>query len=829
MRVPLSWLRQYVDFDLAPEELADRLTALGFELQGVERVGTDWSSVVVGELLEVTPHPNAQSLSLTKVRVGEGQEPLSIVCGATNIAVGQRVPVALPGAVLPGGRNIGVSRIQGEESQGMLCSGDELGLTPDAEGILILSDGRLGRPLEDVVGDVVLDLDVKPNRGDALSLIGLAREVAAIGAGRVRWPDIQVPESGDATSVHVSVEVEDEALCPRFVGRYVDGVSVAASPLEVQLRLTAAGVRPVSNVVDASNYVMIEMGKPIHNYDAARVAEGRIIVRVAREGEHLETLDHVDRPLTSDTLLIADPRGPLGIAGVMGGAESEVGPATTAVIIESAVFDPLSIRRTAQRYALRSEASARFEKGQESRLALLGADRTAQLLAEWAGGRPALGAVDTNPVPDVPRRVSFRPSRVSRLLGAQIPATEMQQLLARVDIATEPAETNDRLVIVEGDAPPPLSQPEASEMLVAVVPAHRRDIAIEADISEEVCRLRGYEELPSVLPDTAMPGYRADPTRFTDSLREMLAGRGLAEVVTNALIAPQDHARLGIAAGDRATVSVANPVAADHSELRRSLAPGLVRVLVANERQRREDVAVYEIGSVYGFVEGEASQADRLGLLLSGSWQVQSWAQPARPAAVEDAKGIIEAIAERLGIAGLHYGEVQPLALVEHPGRTAGVFAGAPESLDIGRVGELDPRYLAAYDARSERVIFGWLDLAALRRLSREVPLVGQLARLPAAERDLAVVVGRDLPQLRVEAVIRQEAGPLLDRLSLFDRYQGPPLEPSEISLAYRLRFQPMERPLAEGELEGIMERIAGSLADRLDARLRGGEGTPSS
>ncbi|MEX2548141.1 MAG: phenylalanine--tRNA ligase subunit beta, partial [Chloroflexota bacterium] len=381
MRVPLSWLRDYVDFDLPPERLAERLTMLGLEVQSIEPIGADWSSVVVGELLEVTPHPNADRLLLTKVRVSESDAPLAIVCGATNIAVGQRVPVALPGAVLPGGRQIGVSTIAGSESRGMLCSGAELGLTADGDGILILSDldTKLGQPLTDLVGDTVLDIDVKPNRGDLLSMIGLAREVAAITGSRVRWPDIKVPESGDSTNDHLWVEVADKRLCPRFVGRYVDGLTTGPSPVAVQLRLSAAGMRPITNAVDASNYVMLELGKPIHVFDAASVSGGTIIVRPAREGEKLETLDHVERTLTPDTLVIADAGGALGIAGVMGGAHSEVGPATTAAIVESAIFDPVSIRRTAHRFGLRSEASLRFEKGQESRLARLGADRTAQL------------------------------------------------------------------------------------------------------------------------------------------------------------------------------------------------------------------------------------------------------------------------------------------------------------------------------------------------------------------------------------------------------------------------------------------------------------------
>ena len=369
MRVPLGWLRDYVDFELAPDALAERLTLLGFEVKGLERWGAEWRNVVVGELLTVEKHPRADRLSLTTVRVGSG-EPLQIVCGARNIEPGQRVPVALPGALLPGNRAIERTEKMGIVSNGMLCSGDELRLSVDGEGILILpADTAVGSALTDLYGDWVLDVDVKPNRGDALCLVGLAREVAAATGAVARFPSVALREDGQPIGDSLVVAVDDPELCPRFVARRVDGVRVAPSPEHVQRRLLAAGMRPVSNVVDATNFVMLELGKPTHAFDAGAVARdssGRaaLVVRSARDGERLETLDHVARALTPETLLIADAHGPLAIAGVMGGAASEVGASTEAVIIESAVFDPVSIRRTAFRYALRSEASLRFEKGQ---------------------------------------------------------------------------------------------------------------------------------------------------------------------------------------------------------------------------------------------------------------------------------------------------------------------------------------------------------------------------------------------------------------------------------------------------------------------------------
>ncbi|MDQ3553447.1 MAG: phenylalanine--tRNA ligase subunit beta [Chloroflexota bacterium] len=824
MRVPLSWLREFVDIDLSPEALAERLTLLGMEVKGIERIGADWSSVVVGELLDVQTHPASTRLSLTRVRTGESQPELSIVCGATNIEIGQRVPVALPGAVLPGDRRIDVTRIAGTQSEGMLCSGAELGLTPDADGILILDRNTpLGEPLAALLGDTVLDIDVKPNRGDALSILGLAREVAAATGATVREPLVDVPEQGDATSDHVRVTVLDVLRCPRFVARYLDRVTVGPSPLAVQVRLMAAGVRPVSNVVDASNYVMLELGKPVHTFDATTVSEGHLIVRMSEAGERLVTLDHVERELTPGTLLIAHADGPLAIAGVMGGASSEVAEGTTAVIVESAIFEPVTIRRTAQAYGLRSEASLRFEKGQEARLARVGADRAAQLIVRWAGGRAAVGAVDTDPVDPAPRRVTFRPKRVVRLLGVDIASTEMRTLLARSGIDTEAAPAGGSVVVIAGERPPSLQPGQDADALVAIVPSHRRDLVIEADISEEVARIRGYETVPSRLPDTLMPGYRPDPRRMVDQVRDLLSGRGLNEAATYSLIAPSDHALLGYQRDDPSTIRAANPVSSEHVELRRSLLPELVRVLVDNERHRRHDVALFEVGAVHAFVERRPDQRRELGLLLAGSADPLSWDHPSRAVDVADAKGLLEWLAERIAAVRIAWEPAPPHDGLYHPGRSAVAIALLPagQRVELGLVAELDPRYLAAREARAERAVFARLDLDALARTLPDVQRVGTLDRLPGLERDISVVVDEARPAGEVETVIRASGGPLLRSATLVDRYEGPPLSAGEVSLGYRLRFEPGDRPPDEGELDGAVSRVVTALRDVLGARLR--------
>jgi phenylalanyl-tRNA synthetase beta chain len=835
MRVPLSWLRDYVDVDLTPEVLAERLTLLGMEVERIEEWGSDWRNVVVGELLSVEKHPRADRLSLTTVRIGDG-EPLEIVCGATNIAAGQRVPVALPGAVLPGERRIERTEKMGVASNGMLCSGDELNLTGDADGILILPpDAPIGMALSKLYGDTVLDVDVKPNRGDALSLIGLAREVAAVTGGEVRWPETEPVEAGPAVEERLDVEVLDPDLCPRFVGRFVDGVTIGPSPDRVQMRLRAAGVRPISNVVDTSNYVMIELGKPIHTYDAEGVAERdgrhRLIVRRATPGERMVTLDHVERTLDPESLVIADERGALGIAGIMGGADSEVSEATTRVIIESAIFDPIAIRRTGQRYALRSEASLRFEKGVELRLARIGADRTARLIAEWAGGSVARGRIDSAPVEPPPSRVAFRPGRVNRLLGTDLPVDEQRTVLSRVGIETEIVNPDDRVEVPVAAAPKPLAVPATgTEAIVAIVPTWRRDIAVEADVTEEVARVRGYDQVPASLPDTPMPAHRLQPLELRDHVRETLAGAGLSEVVSHALISPKLAERLswetpfpavegGTSAGGR-PIRVTNPLSVDHSVLRPSIVGSLVEIASTNVRRGRPDLAIFEIGKGYGRDGDETREWWRLAIAACGAAEEPSWNRPARPYDLDDAKGTIELICRRLGISAPVYEPLTGEPLL-HPGRAARVTGRRDGRIALaGVVGELHPAVAEEWELRGARLVVAELDVAGLAGgVVRAVRAVAP-SRHPAAERDLAIVVPESTAAAVVETAIRESAGPDLVSLALFDIYRGAPLATSEKSLAWRLAFQSVDRTLTEAEIDAALASINAAVAS-VGGRIR--------
>jgi len=835
VRVPLSWLRDYVEFDLAPEALAERLTLLGMEVKGVERWGGDWENVVVGELLSVESHPRADRLSLTTVRVGDG-EPLAIVCGATNIAAGQRVPVALPGAVLPGGRRIERTEKMGATSNGMLCSGDELNLTGDADGILILPpDAPVGMPLGELYGDAVLDVDVKPNRGDALSLIGLAREVAAIAGTTITWPDADPVETGPPVDERLAVEVRDSELCPRFVGRFIAGVTVGPSPDRVQMRLRAAGVRPISNVVDASNYVMVELGKPIHTYDANGVGERdgrhRLIVRRATPGERLTTLDHVERTLDPEALLIADDRGPLGIAGIMGGAESEVSDRTTDVIIESAIFDPVVIRRAGQRYGLRSESSLRFEKGVEFRLGRIGADRTARLIAEWAGGSVARGRVDSATEEPAPARVAFRPARVNRLLGDDLPAEEQRAVLTRVGIETELAPAGDVIRVPVAAGPKPLTvTATASDALVAIIPTWRRDIAIEADVAEEVARVRGYERIPGILPHTPMPAYRHQPLELRDHIRDTLAGAGLTEVVTHALVSPRLADQFawesplpavdGGSPARGAPIHVTNPLSADHSVLRPAVVGGLVEIASMNLRRGRSGVAIFELGKGYGRDGDNVHEWSRLALVLCGAAAEPTWNLPERSWDVDDAKGVIALIGRRLGIEEPRFETLGGEPLL-HPGRAARVAAERDGRLALaGVVGELHPAVGEEWELRGVRVIVAELDVVGLGDDEPRAVQAVAPTRQPAAERDLAIVVSEATPAAVLSDAIRQSAGPDLVSLRLFDIYRGSPMAPDEKSLAWRLVFQSRDRTLTDDEIDAAIARI-GDVERTVGGRIR--------
>jgi len=812
MRVPLSWLREYVDFDLAPDALAEQLTMRGLEVSAVEVTGADWTDVVVGRLLSVERHPNADKLWLTSVDVGSG-EPLQVVCGADNIAVGQLVPVALVGSVLTGDRRIERSKIRGVESQGMLCSAIELGLGDDAEGIHILGTANelpLGADLRPLLGEVVLDVDVKPNRGDALSMVGVAREVAAFTGSGVRLPDASVAEDPALQAAdHVSVTIEDSEGCPRFTARWFEGVRNVASPAWMQRRLLAAGMRPISAVVDVTNYVMHELGQPMHAYDADGIPSGRIVIRRGRDGETLETIDHEQRTLDSRMLVIADEARAIGLAGIMGGASTEVRDTTTQVILESAIFHGPLIRNAARRLGLRSEASLRHEKGIGHHLPRLAADRAARLIAEITGARVAQGIVDNDPDPRSLRVVSIELPRTERLLGLPLTEARAAELLAPLGFAVAPS----------GDG-----------RLSVTVPEHRLDVLAAEDVAEEIARSHGYGQIRARQPQPALPPFRPDPSEPRHRVRRVLAGLGLDEVLSHALIGPADLARSGYDPDDPSLVRVANPLAEAHSVLRPSMAPSMLASLAENVRQRRTNAWIFEVGKTYWSEAGKGPswaetagtgrfEAWHLGFALLGDATERSPGIASRDADVADLKGIVAALHAAIGAPepAFRAETAEELHRHLHPGRAARLYD--PSGHAYGNLGEVDPSVAEAWDLPGRPVV-GVINLPQLLSLA---PTAVRARPVPAAQpldRDLAIVVDAATPVGEVLRILRETAGPILANSRLFDEYRGPQVGEGKVSYAIALRFQPDSAGDERG-VERAMKRIGGALQHHLGAQIR--------
>jgi phenylalanyl-tRNA synthetase beta chain len=814
MRVPLSWLREYVDIDRSPRELAEELTMRGMEVSAIEVAGGDWTDVVVGRVLDVQRHPNADTLWLTRVDVGPAGGELEIVCGAQNVEAGHLVPTALVGALLPGDRRIERSKIRGVVSNGMLCSPVELGLGTDADGILILGTGdqpAVGTPMAEVVGETVLDVDVKPNRGDALSMVGLAREVAAFSGARLRAPEPAWTDGPDPVERRVSVRIDDPELCPRFTALALDGVRNGPSPEWMQQRLVAAGMRPISAVVDVTNYVMHELGQPQHAYDADAIPDGEIVVRRARAGERLETIDHVERELDERMLVIADRERPIGLAGIMGGASTEVGDRTTRVILESAAFHGPTIRNTARRLGLRSEASMRHEKELGPDLPRLAAYRAAQLLQEITGATPAAGIVDNDPGPHEPHRLTVRVPALERLLGIPLDGARVRDLLAPLGFEAT----------ADGEA------------VEVVVPLHRPDVVEPADVAEEVARAHGYQRIPGRLPTAQLPPYRPDPSGPRHALRRILAGLGLDEVVTHALVGPDDLRRSGLDAEAPHVVRLFNPLSIEHSVLRPSMTPSLLAALAENVRQRREDAWLFDLGKVYWYRSGSPTPRERaadtagtgryesweLGIVLSGRPTPGLPGRPDPPADVAALKGLVEALHDALGAPRPAYRAEAPEERHphRHPGRT-GLVCDA-QGRPYGSLGEVHPSVAGAWGI-GRRAVDASISLSRLLDL---VPESRGARGIPAAQpvdRDLAVVLPETTPVGELLRVARMSAGPMLAELHLFDVYRGAQVGEGRVSYALALRFQP-ETAGDDTAVDKALNKVRGSLRHHLGAEIR--------
>ena len=805
MRVSYQWLKDYVDIQISPQELADKLTLSGLAVDVVEELGAEIENIVIGRIEKIEKHPNADKLVVCQVNVGQ-EELLQIVTGATNVREGHIIPVALEGAKLAKGLQIKRSKLRGVESRGMLCSGQELGMesklmSPDmANGILILpEDVKIGLDAKEVLGlyDSVLELDLTPNRGDALSMIGVARDVAALLNTELKIPVPKVEEDQENINDLAKIEIEDPDLCRRYVGRVIKGIKVGTSPIWLQNRLRAAGVRPISNVVDVTNYVMLEMGQPLHAFDYDKLANHHIIVRRAKENEKIVSLDGVERTLNPEMLAITDASGPVAVAGVMGGLDSEVTDATVNLLIESAYFHPINVRRTSKALGLRSESSVRFEKGIDVNGCRRVADRAVQLIQQLAGGSISAGVIDQFPNPIAEKTILLRPSRVNWVLGVEIPQQEIFRIMESLQFRVQ----------------------EQGDDLLVTVPTFRPDIFGEWDLIEEVARMHGFNQIPETLPfGASTQGVRTPEQQMNWDIRNIMISCGFSEVVTYSFVHPRvfDLMNLPQDSKFRNAVQLQNPLSEEQSVMRTVLVPSLLEVLQKNLNRRAQSGTIFEISRVFYPQEGQPlpEEVPVLAAVAYGHTQ-KTWNQPGRPMDFFFLKGVVEQLLAGLGVQNVTFNRHQDPSF--HPGRCAKIETNGQM---LGVVGELHPNVIENYELPGRAVAMK-LDLQALAQTNRPVKQYQGLPKFPTVERDLAVLVQQEVLAADMLAIIQKAAGNLLQETEIFDLYQGSQVPEGYKSVAFAMKFQAPDRTLTDEEINDKMQRIIKSLAAQTGAELR--------
>ncbi|MBM4338061.1 MAG: phenylalanine--tRNA ligase subunit beta [Deltaproteobacteria bacterium] len=802
MKVSLNWLKDYVDLRIGLKDLTNLLTMAGLEVEEAISTGQGFEKVVVAEIQSIKRHPNADRLSL--VKASTDREQFSIVCGATNIREGQRVPLALVGAKLPNGIEIKRSKIRGEPSEGMLCSEIELGLGQDATGIMILDrDVSLGANLGETLGlaDTVLDISITPNRPDCLCVIGIAREIAALTDQRIKTPDHRLSDQGSEIHQRTSVTLLDPDLCPRYVARMIEGVQIGPSPHWMKSRLEKVGIRSISNVVDVTNYVMMEYGQPLHAFDFEFLEEGRIVVRRARKGEEFVTLDGVRRSLDEEMLMICDGVKPVAIAGVMGGLNSEIRAETRTVFLESAYFHPMNNRRTSKKLGFETEASYRFGRGIDYGGCMNAASRALSLIQGLAGGRVVDGAVDAYPKPLRPNPIRFSVRRANRILGTEIPAQQVKTYLERLDLDV---------------------QTEDPSTLIVTPPSYRGDLEREIDLVEEVARLDGYENIPLTLPQ-GPPSSEERSKEFTleELAKDLLIQHGYNEVITYSFTTPHslDGFRLTPDDPRRKCLPILNPLTEDTSVMRTSLLPGLMEAVRYNLSYKNANLKLFELKKIYltaagGRLPKEVKSLTGLAMGMDGDLH---WASSARPVDFYDVKGCLEDLFRSLQIKGITFARTEEVPYL-HPGKSAKVICGEET---LGVVGEVHPETLGQYGIPGKAYLFE-IDFDRMVTHAEEGKKFRSLPKFPAVYRDLSLVVEDQLEAENVEEAIRLLKQPLIDEVMLFDVYQGNPVPQGKKSLAYRIRYQSSDRTLTDDEVNRYHEKIISRLREIFKAELRG-------
>ena len=794
MLVSLKWLRDYVDIDMDVKEFADKMTMTGTKVETIDYYGEEIENILVGKILEIKQHPNADKLVVTKVDIGD--KVVQIVTGATNISEGDYIPVAVNGSKLPGGVEIKQTDFRGELSDGMMCSAAELGIDEHyieeykRGGIYILDHEdsyELGKDIKDVLGlkDALIDFELTSNRPDCKCMMGIAREAAATIGTKVKYPEIEVKESDE--EIDFKVEIDNPDLCRRYVARMVTDVKIEPSPYWMQRRLTEAGVRPISNIVDITNFVMLELGQPLHAFDINQVETGRIVVRNAKDGEKLVTLDDVERTLDKDMLVITNGEKSLGLAGVMGGANSEITSNTKTVLFESANFKPENIRMTAKKVGIRSEASSRNEKDLDPNLAEIAANRAAQLVEMLGAGKVLKGVVDVYPNKPEPKKLVVNPQRINHLLGVDVPMEQFVGIL-------ESLEFKCNLV--------------ANDKLEIDVPSFRTDMEQEADVWEEIARIYGFENIPSVqLEGNTTAGIKTSKQKFMDALKDNSTAVGLNEILTYSFVSPRGVDKINLPADDekRNFVKIMNPLGEETSVMRTTLIPNMLDVISTNISHKVEEVSAFECGNTFIPQEGLPIETKKYCVGMYGK-EVDFFVL----------KGVIESVLNNVGLKGYEI-EPETTNLTFHPGRCAKIVYN---NIYIGTFGELHPDVIENYNL-GQRVYVAEINIDTVFENLNLTKSYNPLPKYPSTSRDIALIVKDEVFVKQIEDIIKANGEDLVESYKLFDVYKGAQIEEGHKSIAYSITYRSKDKTLTDEDVAKVHEKILSELSEKLNANLR--------
>jgi phenylalanyl-tRNA synthetase beta chain len=803
MKASLSWLKDYVSIEMDIAELAEALTMIGLEVESISERYEYLEKVLVGRIADIHSHPNADKLKVCYVDLGD--RVISVVCGAPNVEKNMLAPVALPGMLLPDGSILSEGIIRGERSEGMICSEAELGLGADQSGIMVLdSKQTVGNRIANAfkLSDPVLEFDLTPNRPDCLSIIGIAREIAAIQQTRVKYPEIILLETDESIFDLSSVTIETPDHCPRYAARLLEDIRVASSPFWLQDRLMSVGLRPINNIVDITNFVMMETGQPLHAFDFDRLAENRIVVRTAEDGESFTTLDEKDRVLTEEMLLICDGKSPVAVAGVMGGLNSEIEDKTTRVLIESAYFNPVSIRKTSKKLGLSTEASHRFERGVDPEGTVKAANRAAQLMAEIARGKILKGVIDEHPRKTGKKTIHLSVDDTNRILGINLNPNEMKSLLQSIEF-----EVNDE-----------------DGYLAVAPPTFRVDVERQEDIMEEVARLSGYNNIPTTFPlipaDTRTYSPLID---LRNRIKTMLIGFGFTETINYSFISKHSCDLLGLPPDDlrTKTVNILNPLTEEQAVMRTSLIPGLIETVRRNFFQQIRNLRLFEIGKVY-ISNGKDALPDEIEMLTgiwTGASTEHSWNVKETACDFYDTKGIVEGLLNALNVRDTVFTQMSDnLCWYTRPGYTARIIA---DSDVLGLVGEVAPQILRNYDVKQPAFIFE-INLDILLPLTQKSRYAEALPKFPAISRDITMIVDKNIETHAILKHVSDFDEKLVESLQLFDMYVGDPIPGNKKSISFRITYRSDRETLEDETVNRLHREITNQLVEAFDAMLPG-------